>query len=36
MAGAVAHDALVLLGIEPLPGANAEELRAQFCQFIGV
>jgi len=34
--GAGAHDALVLLEIEPLQGPNAEQLRAQFCQFIGV
>jgi len=34
--GAGAHQALTLLGVLPLHGANTEQLRAQFCRFIGV
>jgi len=34
--GVAAQQALVLFGIQPLQGANAEQLRAQFHRYIGV
>jgi len=34
--GVRAVHALGLLGVQALQGANAEQLRAQFCQFLGV